>query len=338
VLWNQLRPRRLEMVPGTLVAVVVATVVDYALGLPTNNLQLPANLLDAIQPPPLPVWSKVLNGHIWVEALALAFVASAESLMSASAVDRQHSGVRTDYNRELAAQGAGNLVAGLAGVLPLTGVIVRSSANVEAGAISRRSAVLHAVWLIVAVVCFPSVLQHIPIASLAAILVYTGYRLIRMENIQRLATYGRMPLVVYAITLVTIVATDLLTGVLVGMGASLLKLLLAVSRLTIATVRDDIGKTITVTPIGVLSFFRLSTLSKVLDGVPAGYDLVLKVERLTYIDQSCLEMLANWEVQEAAHGKSLLVEWDAMAERNWGQARKIARATGNVLTDVPVEA
>lgn len=333
MLWNSLRPQRLAMIPGTLVAVVTATIVDYAFGLPTNNLKLPANLLEALTLPAWPAWSRMLEPHILLEALALAFVASAESLMSAAATDRQHSGPQTDYNRELAAQGAGNLLAGLMGGLPITGVIVRSSANVEAGAVSRWAAVFHGLWLFAAVAAFPSVLTHIPIASLAAVLVYTGYRLVNPEHVRRLATYGRWPVAIYFITMVTIVVTDLLTGVLVGVAASVVKLLLAVSRLTIATTRDDMAKTITMMPIGAMSFFRLGTLSKVLAAVPDGYDLVIQVERLTYVDQSCLEMLANWELQEAARGKSLLVEWDAVAERNWGQARKLARATGRGTLD-----
>src|SRR5687767_15919283 len=107
---------------------------------------------------------------------SLAFVASAETLLCATAVDRMHTVPRTKYDRELMAQGVGNALCGLLGALPMTGVIVRSSANVQAGARSRASAVLHGAWLLLFVSALPFVLELVPTASLAAVLVFTGYK------------------------------------------------------------------------------------------------------------------------------------------------------------------
>lgn len=103
-------------------------------------------------------------------AIAIAFIASAETLLSAAAVDRMHDGVRTDYNKELRAQGVGNLLCGAAGALPMTGVIVRSSANVQAGGVTRLSTILHGVWILAFVALLPRLLREIPMAALRACL------------------------------------------------------------------------------------------------------------------------------------------------------------------------
>jgi MFS superfamily sulfate permease-like transporter len=153
-----------------------------------------------------------------------AFVASAETLLCAAAVDKLHRGPRTQYDRELAAQCVGNLLCGLLGALPMTGVVVRSAANVESGARTRAAAVLHGLWLLVFVCAFPFVLRWVPTAALAALLVYTGYNLVNPQAVRTLWKYGRGEVVIYAASVVTIVATDLLTGVLVGVGLSAAKL------------------------------------------------------------------------------------------------------------------
>jgi Sulfate permease and related transporters (MFS superfamily) len=137
-------------------------------------VDVPQNLLNAIR---LPAWAALANlrhGNFIAAALGMAFVASAETLLSAAAVDRIHNGQRTNFDQELSAQGIGNFLCGIVGALPMTGVIVRSSANVQAGAKTRASAVLHGLWLLAFVVALPSVLRMVPTASLAGVLVLTG--------------------------------------------------------------------------------------------------------------------------------------------------------------------
>lgn len=325
LLWNKFRPKKLTLIPGALVAVLVATIVDYVLQLPTNNIKVPANLFAAMRLPTSDIFGKLFQWHILLESLALAFVASAETLLSAAAVDKMHSGARTDYDRELAAQGVGNMLCGLAGGVPMTGVIVRSSANVAAGAQTRLSAILHGAWLLVTVAVFPSLLEHIPTAALAAILVHTGYKLVNPAAVKRLAIYGQMPVIIYFVTLITIVVTDLLTGVIAGIALSVAKLLYAFTRLTLPLERNDVTKKIVVRPVGAITFVRLPALAKILDAVPDGYELQIDAARLTYIDHACLEMLYNWESQEAERGKSLVVEWDEIAELSWHQGSKLKR-------------
>ena len=200
-----------------LVGVAAVTVVAQVLDLPIAYVDIPDNLLGSLQLPAASTWARLWDVRLVVEAAALAFVASAETLLSATAVDQMHGGKRTNYDRELLSQGAGNILAGLLGGLPMTGVIVRSATNVAAGAKTRTSAILHGVWLLLLVAAAPAVLRLVPTASLAAVLVYTGYKLVNVQNIRRLLQYGGMPVAIYAVTLTVIIVEDLLTGIIVGL-------------------------------------------------------------------------------------------------------------------------
>lgn len=133
ILWDKFKPRSLKLVPGTLVSVAIATAIAFFMKLPIQYVDLPASLAEAIQLPQAASLTKLLQAPLLIEAMAIAFIASAESLLSAAAVDRLHQGPRTNFDRELAAQGIGNMICGAFGALPMTGVIVRSSVNVEAG-------------------------------------------------------------------------------------------------------------------------------------------------------------------------------------------------------------
>src|SRR5262249_55005220 len=143
----------------------------------------------------LPTLEGLSLAHEWrpllVAAASLAFIASAETLLSATAVDRMHQGPRCQYDRELIGQGIGNLVSGLVGGLPVTGVIVRSATNVEAGGRTRASAVLHGLWLLLFVSLCPFVLRWVPTSCLAALLVYTGCKLVSPKTIRALWGYGK---------------------------------------------------------------------------------------------------------------------------------------------------
>lgn len=318
VLWTHFKPAGLKLVPAPLVAVVVATVVDLWLGLPINNIEVPSNLATALRIPGFEILAKLGDWRILLEAAAVAFVASAETLLSAGAVDRMHTGPRTNYDRELFAQGVGNTLCGFLGGLPMTGVIVRSSANVQAGAQTRYSTMMHGFWLLLAVALFPAVLRYIPTACLAAILVHTGYKLVNLENARRLWSYGRVPFAIYLTTITVIVVQDLLTGVIVGVVLSVLKILYAFSRLEIRTTVDAEARRVDLHLRGAATFLRLPLLSGALDKIPDGYELRVHLDKLTYIDHACLELLSNWQSQHAPAGKTLDVDWDELAARSWG--------------------
>jgi MFS superfamily sulfate permease-like transporter len=174
-----------------------------------------------------------------VAGAVLAIVASAETLLCATAVDQMHRGPRTRYDRELSAQGVGNIVCGCLGVLPMTGVIVRSAANVQAGGKTRMSAVLHGLWLLLFSVVLAPVLRLIPTAALAGILVFTGFRLIDFKGFIHLWRENRIEAAIFLITMIVIVVDDLLTGVITGIVLSAVKLLARFSQLDVEM--DDVS-------------------------------------------------------------------------------------------------
>lgn len=315
VLWNWLRPKSFKVIPGTLVGVVLATAVAAMLQLPVKHVEIPQNIWSAFSLPGAHTLSQFANPHLLFTAVAIAFVASAETLLSAAAVDRMHNGPRANFDKELSAQGIGNFLCGLIGALPMTGVIVRSSANVQAGAKTRLSAVLHGAWILGLVLLFPSVLRLIPTATLAAVLVFTGFKLVETQHLRKLASYGRMPVVIYFGTVIGIVAVDLLTGVLFGLALTVAKLLWKATRLEIRQATEEARGRTDIYLEGVATFMRLPQLAAVLDAVPSGYVAHLHIHHLYYIDHTCFDLLKTAASQRAERGGSLEVHWDELADR-----------------------
>ncbi|RRV80578.1 SulP family inorganic anion transporter [Stutzerimonas stutzeri] len=329
--WDRLRPQRLRLLPGALLGVAAATLVGLWLGLDVRRVEVPDNLADAIswlQPADLLAFA---DPGLLVAALAVAFIASAETLLSAAAVDRMHQGPRADFDRELTAQGVGNMLCGVLGALPMTGVIVRSSANVQAGARTRLSAMLHALWLLAAVVLLAALLEQIPVASLAGVLVYTGLKLIDLDALRQLGRYGRMAMLIHVATALTIVATDLLTGVLLGFALTLAQLAWQASRLKIGVVRD--GRRVELRMQGAATFLRVPQLARALQGVPQDAWLHVPMAHLRYIDHACMELLEEWQRSNQASGARLIIEARALTRRVEGRRRQAAHlaaaAAGN---------
>jgi MFS superfamily sulfate permease-like transporter len=299
------------------VAVVVATVVTVSLGLSINQVALPERLLSAVTLPSLPSASLLANWQsLLIAVVSIAFIASAETLLSASAVDQMHTGPRTNYDRELLAQGVGNLTCGFLGALPVTGVIVRSATNVDAGARSSKSEILHSVWLLVFVCIFPFVLRWIPTASLAAILVYTGCKLVDLKTVrEKLLPFGKSEVAIYVATMVLIVATDLLTGVLIGMALSIIKLVVTFSHLNIRADDHPQNRRTVLYLEGTATFLRLPKLAAALDAVPLDRELHVHFERLEYIDHACLDLLMARQKQLGATGGGLVIDWESLTAR-----------------------
>lgn len=311
VLWNK-APEKLKLVPAPLVGVLVGTIVANVLGLPIAHVSVPDSLASVVRLPTVSDFELLLQPAAWGAVAVLAIVASAETLLSASAVDRMHSGPRTHFNRELFGQGVGNSVAGLLGGLPMTGVIVRSTANVQAGAKTRLSAVLHGAWMLVLVAFLPHVLRLVPVSSLAAVLVFTGYKLVNPAVIKQLRKYGKAEVAIYTVTVVAIVATDLLTGVLIGLGLAVAKMLYVMSRLEIS-IEDDAEKKVTLLHLeGSATFLRLPDLAEALESVPADRELHVRLDRLDHLDHAALELLKTWEEQVQSKGGDLIVDWSVL--------------------------
>lgn len=323
--WSRYAPAKLKVIPGALVAVVMAAAVANVFGLPIAYVQVPENLLSVANWPTASL-GLLLDPSIYATAAAMAIIASAETLLCATAVDRMHDGPRTDYDRELAAQGVGNVVCGIFGAIPLTGVIVRSSANVQAGGKTRASAILHGVWLLVLVVAAPFVLRLIPVAGLAALLVFTGFKLATQASLRDLLARGRSELGIYVATIVAIVATDLLKGVLFGLALGIAKLLWKLTHLAVTVTDDAEDKSSELRLAGAATFLGLPELNRALERIAPDREIHVHLEQLDYIDHACLDALANWEKQHESGGGHVVVDWTELERRQHRRASRVARA------------
>ena len=311
LLWNRFKPTTLKMLPGPLIGVVIATSTTWALALPIAHVEVPANLLSSLNWLTVDTLPLLKEPGFWVDAIGLAIIASAATLFSATAVDRMHGGQRTKYNKELRAQGIGNIICGMLGALPMTGVIVRSSANVEAGALTKRSAILHGAWILILVVAFPQILSLIPTASLAAILVYIGWKLVGIEGLRRLATKGRGGVVIWVATVTMIVATDVLVGVATGFALALGGLLITFARLDVQVIRA--GDRYDVELRGAATFMSLPTFAEALESIPDDSEVHIHLDKVAYIDHACIELVEDWHER---HSGRVLLETDRLEERS----------------------
>jgi MFS superfamily sulfate permease-like transporter len=339
VLWNMFTPKQLKVLPGPLIAVVVAVSVSAVMQLKIKYIpDLLAspddinNIWSVIQYPTLDNLKRAMEPAILTAAVSVAFIASAETLLSASAVDQLHQGPRTKYDRELAAQGIGNTLCGMLGVLPMTGVIVRSTANVEAGGKTRASAILHGAWLLLFAAVLPFTLSYIPVASLAAVLVFTGYKLAYPKAVPGLLKFGKSEVAIYLITIVMIVSTNLLEGVLIGLGLSILKLLQAFSHLEIQWDEDIVRNRVELHLKGAATLIRLPKLAAALEEVRPGAQVHMHFEHLDYIDHACLDLLSNWEKQHEVTGGSLVIEWEELSSKFHSRRAGAQKAAVRVIT------
>lgn len=335
VVWNLYAPTKLKFVPAVLVGVAAATALSTWLDLPVSHIAVSDNLLSIIQPPSWDAFAHILDPALIGEALALALIASVETLLSATAVDQLHHGPRTRYNRELFAQGTGNAICGLLGVLPMTGVIVRSAANVQAGGRTRAATMLHGGWLLLFVFFLPFMLRLIPTASLGAVLVFTGYKLINVQSIKELAREGRDELAIYAATVGTIVATNLLAGVLVGIGLAVAKLLYTTQNLDTLMDHDEETGKLTLHLMGVATFVSLPRLATTLEQVPPYADLQVSFASLRHIDHACLNLLQSWQKLHEATGGHVQLDWDKIRSLSY-QTQSAPRTPASHADAFPV--
>lgn len=306
--WEKFRPASMRLVPGALIGVTIATLIAFGAGLEIARVDVPASIMGAIDAPGSGFLSPLTNPALLIAAVAIAFIASAETLLSAAAVDRMHDGVRTDYNKELRSQGIGNLLCGFAGALPMTGVIVRSSANVQAGAQTRLSTILHGLWILGFVALLPWLLKEIPMAALGGVLVVTGWRLVSLSHVRHLfSTYGYLPAATWAATFILVVTTDLLTGVLVGLALSLIELIPHRRSLKLAVDEDHANGESRVALNGSATFVSLTRLTAILERIPTGRNIKIDVHRLRGVDHTTAELFREWVARRVATGQKVIM-------------------------------
>ncbi|MCV7244272.1 SulP family inorganic anion transporter [Mycobacterium mantenii] len=288
-------PAKVRRIPGPLVAIVAVTVISVVFGFQVRRIDLEGSPLDALQLPDLPHGNW---GAFAIGVITVALIASVESLLSAVSVDRMHNGPRTDFNRELVGQGAANIVSGTIGGLPVTGVIVRSSTNVNAGAKSRASAIMHGVWILLFTIPFAGLVEEIPTAALAGLLIVIGVQLLKPAHIETAMKHG--DLAVYVVTAVSVIFLNLLHGVIIGLALAITLTGWRVIRAKIdATPVDDDWR---VSIEGAAcTFLALPRLTRVLAAVPQGATVTVAIA-VHYLDHAAHQTITDWQLQHEATG------------------------------------
>ena len=269
----------------------------------------------------LPNWSFITNKDVWITAVTLALVASLETLLGLEAVDKLDPLQRfSPPNRELVAQGVGNMVSGMLGGLPLTSVIVRSSANVNAGAKTKMSSVYHGMLIFVCVAFFPGILNLIPKAALAAILIFTGYKLAKVSIFKDYYKRGWDQFMPFIITLLAIVFTDLLKGVLIGIAAGIFYIIRSNFRTAIFVTNDNNKYLIRLRKD--ISFFSKPKLKGIFENIPQNADVIIDLTKAEFIDKDIIDTINEFTTNaiekniQVTVNKSLYNESHKLVDKN----------------------
>lgn len=311
----------LKLVPGPLLAVVTGIALHTAFGMfkpdwvlaNEHLVQVPENMgiADWIT---FPDFSEITNQKVWLYAAIIAGIASVESLLCAEATDKIDPQKRVgNKNKELIAQGIGNALAGLVGALPITQVVVRSSANVQAGAQSRLSSIVHGVLIFLAVALAPFVLNLIPNASLAAILMLIGYKLAQPALFKKQFKKGWAQFIPFVITIFAILITDLLTGVAIGMAFGIFFILRQNLRApyhpTVSKAKNGHLK-IEIKLAEIVSFLNKGILSQTLQEIPANAIVYIDGSNSGEIDPDVIEVVEDFMESEKTLKKGIKVEFE----------------------------
>ncbi|MBO85884.1 MAG: hypothetical protein CL927_11045 [Deltaproteobacteria bacterium] len=303
--WQFIPIKKLQAVPAPLAAVLVGTLISEVLAGSGSAMAIDASHKVALPEGGFsaffgalarPDWSVVSNPDTWFVAITIALVASLETLLCLEAAIKLDPWRRdSPPDKELIAQGIGNMIAGFFGGLPLTGVIVRSSANADAGAKTRFSAFYHAFWLILAIVALSTVLNRIPLAALAAILLFIGYRLARPALFRDSWKAGWSQFLPFTITVVAILLTDLLTGIFIGLGVGLIAVLREGVRLPALRIKEDPDSDATrYELIEQVNFLHKAGVGKIFTELPNGSNIIIDGTRCVSLDPDVLETIQEF--------------------------------------------
>ncbi len=318
LLWDMPRFREkrfAKVLPGPLVAVMAGVAVSEILRIASPaiavsgdhlvTLPIAGDLPSFFGQFTFPDFAGLLRPEVWRTGLTIGIVASLESLLSIEAVDKLDPYKRiTPPNRELRAQGIGNMVSGLIGGLPITAVIVRSSANITAGAKTKASSVIHGFLLLATVLLIPDLLNRIPLASLAAILLTVGYKLAKPSVFVTVYRKGKDQFLPFSVTIVAILMTDLLVGIVIGILVGLLFVLRANFHRALFTVNENGSYLIRLTKD--VSFLNKALLRKTFYQIPDGSRVVIDGSRSAFIDQDILETINDF--RESSRNRNITIE------------------------------
>ncbi|MBO0352606.1 SulP family inorganic anion transporter [Muricauda ruestringensis] len=310
VLWSTVLTKKskiFELVQGPLVAVVLGIVYfsvtsdDPTWGISAEHLvkvPVPDSLESFLGFFSFPNFSAISNMDVWVTAFTIALVASLETLLCVEATDKLDPEKRTTpTNRELMAQGVGNTLSGLIGGLPVTQVIVRSSANIQSGGKTKASAIIHGFFLLGSVILIPALLNMIPLSVLAAILFVVGYKLAKPSLFKTMYQAGWKQFVPFVVTVVGIVFTDLLVGISLGLGVGIVVVLIKSYQNSHFLHIEDSGNgshKIKMTLAEEVTFFNKGAILKELDSIPENSYLTLDVRKTRYLDNDIIEILEDF--------------------------------------------
>lgn len=319
LLWN-LFPKFLKVLPSSLYGIAAAMILANVLTLPINYVDVSANFGENIHWISFGNFQDLLhNANLLTAAISLAFIGSAKALLTASAVDGMHEFERTQNNKEMISQGIGNTLCGLVGVIPISGEILRSTANVQAGARSRIALILIGLWILLLTVCFPQFFKLIPKAGLAGLLVLTGISLINPHHIKTLKKYGKTEVLIYVATALGVVFIDPLEGVLIGMIIGLFNLALRLSPLQVEMAVEE-SNNIELTLSGQATFMNLPKLVTTLEKLEPGKAVNVNIEELSSLDHATFDFLMSWKKGYLNSGGQVTLEYHHLEKRVMGFA------------------
>lgn len=318
ILWEQPSMKRyklFQIVQGPIVAVVFGIVLNVVFS-GSSELQVAAEhkvslpvsegLMGFFGQFTLPEFGAITNTKVWTVAFTMAIVASLETLLCVEATDKLDPLKRnTPTNRELIAQGIGNSLSGLIGGLPVTQVIVRSSANIQSGGVTKVSAIFHGLLILVSAMLVPQVLNMIPLASLAAILLVVGYKLAKPSLFKQMYRAGRIQFIPFIVTVLGIVLTDLLIGISLGLAVGVFHILYENLKTSHFLKQREEGERIVIELSEHVTFLNKGSIQKVLEGIDEGSNVVIDASKSVFVDADVVEIIEDFKQSEKHHNSSI---------------------------------
>jgi len=346
ILWDRVltsKHKFFQLVQGPLVAVVIGILFFIVTrdnpfwGISSGhlvNVPVPEGAASFLAQFSFPNFGLIGQPEIWITAFTIALVASLETLLCVEATDKLDPMKRvTPTNRELLSQGVGNMVSGLIGGLPVTQVIVRSSANIQSGGRTKLSAIIHGFFLLISVILIPGLLNKIPLSVLAAILFLVGYKLAKPSLFKHMYSLGWKQFIPFMVTVLGIILTDLLIGIGLGLGVGIVVILFKSyqnSHFLHIVDRSNDQHRIRMTLAEEVTFFNKGAILKELDGLPPGTFLELDLRSTRYLDNDIIEILDDFAFKARDRDIDILLISENGETRN-------PHSYGEILRSLPLQ-